>query len=93
MGHPRRHIGPREACEILDFDEAMLDACPAQVRADVMMEAELLVGVFAPDREPERLARMADQLSAGERDAEMNRAHARRLAAALKRIARNSRAA
>ena len=91
MGHPRRHIRPWEACEVVDFDEALLDACPAQLRADVMMEAELLVGVFAPDREPDRLERMAAQLSAGERDAEMNRAHARRLAAALKRIARNGR--
>jgi hypothetical protein len=84
-------MGPRQACEIVDFDEALLDACPPQVRADVMMEAELLVGVFAPDREPDRLDRMAAQFSAGERDAEMNRAHARRLAAALKRIARNAR--
>ena len=91
MGHPRRHIQPREACEVVDFDEALLDACPPQLRADVLMEAELLVGVFAPDRDPDRLARMAAQLSAGERDAEMNRAHARRLAAALKRIARNGR--
>lgn len=90
MGHPRRHTGPPQACEIVDFDEALLDACSAAVRADVMMEAELLVGVFAPSREPDRLARIADQLSAGQRDAEMNRAHARRLAAALKRIARNA---
>ena len=89
MGHPRRHIRPWEPCEVVDFDEALLDACPAQLRADVMMEAELLVGVFAPGREPDRLDRIAAQLSAGERDGEMNRAHARRLAAALKRIARN----
>jgi hypothetical protein len=90
MGHARRHEGPREACEIVDFDEALLDACPAQTRADLMMEAELLVGVFAPSRTPADLTRIAAQLSAGERDAEMNRAHARRLAAALKRIARSS---
>lgn len=55
-----------------------------------MMEAELLVGVFAPTRSELDLARIAAQLSAGERDAEMNRAHARRLAAALKRIAKTS---
>ena len=74
----------------MDFDEALLDACSAQIRAEVLMEAELLVGVFAPDRRPDRLTQMAAQLSAGARDAEMNRAHARRLAAALKRIARTA---
>ena len=90
MGHPRRHEGPHQACQIVDFDEALLDACPAQQRADLMAEAELLVGVFAPGRDAAVLEGIAVQLSAGHRDAEMNRAHARRLAAALKRIARTT---
>lgn len=90
MGHPRRNLGDCEACRIVDFDEALLDSYPAQLRAEVMTEAELLVGVFAPDRRPDRLDRMAAQLSSGERDGEMNRAHARRLAAALRRIAREA---
>ena len=93
MGHQGRDIGRRQVCRVFDFDEVLLGACPAHVRADVMMEAELLVGVFAPGLEPDRLDRIAAQLSAGERDAEMPRAHARRLAAALKRIARNGQAA
>ena len=49
----------------------------------------MLAGVFAPDGGARGLMRMADQLSAGTRDAEMDRAHARRLAAALKRLARD----
>lgn len=53
------------------------------------MEARLLAGVFAPGGEADALTRMAAQLSAGERDGEMDRAHARLLAAALKRLARD----
>jgi len=90
MPRPRQYEGPPEACEIVDFDEVLLDACPAALRADLMTEAELLAGVFAPGREPEALERIAARLSAGQRDGEMNRAHARRLAAALKRLARKA---
>jgi len=90
MGHLDRKESTAQACEIIDFDDALLDACPQVLRADLMMEARLLAEVFAPDGDAEALARMAAQLSAGERDAEMGRAHARRLAAALKRLARES---
>ena len=90
MGHAHRHEAARTACEIIDFDDALLDACPPRLQAELMMEAELLVGVFAPSRTQAALSRIAAQLSAGERDAEIDRAHARRLAAALKRIARTS---
>lgn len=54
-----------------------------------MMEARLLAGVFAPHGDATALERIAIQLSAGERDGEMDRAHARRVAAALKRLARD----
>jgi hypothetical protein len=90
MGHPHRHEGGSQACEIIDFDEAMLNACPPEVQADLVMEARLLAGVFAPGGDAAALERIAMQLSAGERDAEMDRAHARRVAAALKRLARRS---
>lgn len=67
----------------------MLNACPPEVQADLMMEARLLAGVFAPHGDATALERIAIQLSAGERDGEMDRAHARRVAAALKRLARD----
>lgn len=73
--------------EVVDFDEAVLNACSAQDRAELLKEAELLASVFAP-RSAGELVRMAAQLSAGQRDAEMGRHHARRLAAALKRMAK-----
>jgi len=88
MGHPRRHAGPNEPCHVIDFDEALLDACSPEVRTELMAEARLLAGVFAPGGGSGALERMATQLSAGQRDAEMHRAHARRLAAALRRLAR-----
>ena len=90
MRNPRRDEGSRHPCQIVDFDDALLDACPPQVKADLMMEAELLAGVFAPGRATQDLQRIATQLSSGERDGEMNRAHARRLAAALNRIAKTA---
>jgi len=90
MGHPRRHERHGQVCEIVDFDEILLDSCSPDVRADLLMEARLLAGVFAPGGDAKALARLAAQLSAGERDREMDRAHARRLAAALKRVARDA---
>jgi hypothetical protein len=87
MGHPRRHEGSSEPCQVIDFDEALLNACPPEVQSELMTEARLLAGVFAPGG-GRALDHMARQLSAGERDGEIHRAHARRLAAALKRLAR-----
>jgi hypothetical protein len=87
MGHPHRHESPKGPCQVIDFDEALLNACPLDVRTELMAEARLLAGVFAPGGGG-ALERMATQLSAGERDREMQRAHARRLAAALRRLAR-----
>ncbi|MBW8815815.1 MAG: hypothetical protein JF588_20545 [Caulobacterales bacterium] len=88
MAQPDKTAGRGPIAAIVDFDEALLDACEPQARAELLMEAQLLAGVFAPGAGAEALLRMADQLSAGERDAEMDRAHARRLAAALKRLAK-----
>ena len=78
----------RTGAEVIDFDEAMLDACAPQERADLAAEAELLASAFAPRRRPRDLTRMATQLSAGEPHAGPARHHERRLAAALKRLAR-----
>lgn len=87
MGRVHANERPSQAGEIIDFDAAMLDAMAPETRADLMREAELLAGVFAPAGETDELVEMARQLSAGARDSEMARAHARRLAAALKRLA------
>lgn len=74
------------ACRVYDFDEALLAACPPSRKVDVLMEAQLLAGVFASGGGREELERMAAQLSCGERDGEMSRAHARLLAAALRHL-------
>lgn len=87
MGRIRENETPSQVCKIVDFDGAVLDACAPEIRADLLREARLLAGAFAPRGGPDELTRMADELSAGSRDGEMDRAHARRLAAALKRLA------
>ena len=88
MGRVRENETPSQVCEIVDFDTALLNACAPETRADLLREAKLLAGVFAPKGGSGALLEMADQLSSGARDAEFQRAHARRLAAALKRLAR-----
>lgn len=80
--------GSSRACEIVDFDTVMLQACNAEILSDLLREARLVAGVFAPGGDAVELLRLADQLSSGFRDDEMDRAHARRLAAALKQLAR-----
>lgn len=87
MKRAGRQITPSSA-DIVDFDEALFDACPAAQQADLLREARLLASVFAPGGEGNDLLRMAAQLSAGSHDTDMGRAHARRLAAALKYLAK-----
>jgi hypothetical protein len=81
---------PQITGEIIDFDEALLEACPADLRAHLMIEASLLAEAFAPDGSADQLMAMADQLSSGVRDTEMGRPHARRLAAAMRHLARGA---
>lgn len=87
MGRSSANERPSQACEIVDFDAAVLESLVPEVRAELMREAELLAEVFAPGHAADDLREMARQLSSGARDADMARAHARRLAAALKRLA------
>ncbi len=84
-GHQKR-FHP-EPCEIIDFDNALLDACPPEERADLAVEARIVAHAFAEKGDAEELEAIAKKLSAGDRDGEMDRAHARKLAAALKRLA------
>ena len=78
------------SAEILDFDEALLASLPPERRAELMAEAAMLARVFAPKGQAEALNAMARALSAGAKDREMNRRHARGLAAALNRLARDA---
>lgn len=87
MGRTHANERPSQGGEIVDFDAVMLQALAPEVRAELMREAELLAGVFAPGGAAGELREMARQLSRGVRDAEMPRVQARRLAAALRRLA------
>ena len=89
MRHARHRDSRPQACEVIDFDAVLLDACSPEERADLLVEARLLTQVFARDGAVEELERMARTLSTGARDAEMGRAHARKLAAALRRLAQD----
>jgi hypothetical protein len=88
MEQPEPNEDHHGSGEVVDFDEAVLNACSAQDRIELLREAELLASVFAPRGGAGELVRMAAQLSAGQQDDELGRHHARRLAAALKRLAR-----
>lgn len=76
--------------EVVDFDEALLDACPAAALAEVMAEAALLAEAFAPQGRAAQIVELAASLQSGVRDLEFGRAHARLLAAALRRLARDA---
>ncbi|HKR89046.1 MAG TPA: hypothetical protein VJS38_12820 [Phenylobacterium sp.] len=78
---------PNADGKVVDFDEALLDACtPAQLD-EVMAEAELLTQAFAPDGRAAQIEALARRLQSGVSDLEFGRAHARLLAAALRRLA------
>jgi hypothetical protein len=89
MNSPKRQIAPASCAEIVDFDQALLDHCSPELRAELLAEAALLAQAFAPEGGPDELMEMARVLSAGDRDAEFGRARARKLAAALRRLAQD----
>ena len=76
--------------EVVDFDEALLDACPPAQLAELMSEAAMLSEAFAPDGRAAQIETLACSLQSGVRDLEIGRAHARLLAAALQRLARGA---
>ena len=85
LGRPAAH---RETAEIIDFDAALLARCPPELRDDLMTEATMLADACSPDERAEELEAIARSLCDGERQADMGRARARRLAAAIRSIAR-----
>ena len=88
MDHARKPKPEFRTAEIVDFDEALLESFAPERRADLLAEASMLSRVFAPGGEGEELQAMARALSSGAKDREMDRRHARGLAAALRRLAR-----
>lgn len=90
MERARRIPLPPAGAEILDFDEALLGACAPQFRARLLTEAAMLAEAFAPRGRAEQLRAMAQTLCSDQRDGGMSRARARRLAAALRHLARHA---
>jgi hypothetical protein len=88
MDHARQPSLQIRSAQVVDFDEALLDSFTPQRRADLMAEAGLLARVFSPGQDDQALRGMARALSSGAKDREMDRRHARGLAAALRRLAR-----
>lgn len=76
--------------DIVQFDDALLDACGPRLRAELLTEAAMLVQAFAPEGRTEQLSAMAATLASGARDEEMDRTRARQLACALRYLARNA---
>jgi hypothetical protein len=90
MNAPRSDA-PLAGGEIIDFDEALLDACHPGERAQLITEAAMLAQAFAPRGRTAQLEVLAQALQSGVRDLQYGHAHARRLAAALRRMARDAR--
>ncbi|MET0273985.1 MAG: hypothetical protein ABW360_13445 [Phenylobacterium sp.] len=90
MDRAQEPDAPKTTGEVIDFDDALLEACPADLRAQLMAEASLLAEAFAPEGRGEQLAAMADQMASGVRDADMDRGRARQLAAAMRRLAKDA---
>jgi hypothetical protein len=79
-----------DLAEVVQLDEVMLEACGPVLRAQLMTEAAMLAEAFAPEGRAEQLRAMAATLASGARDEEMDRERARRLACALRCLARES---
>lgn len=88
MHRAPRPAEPHVGGEVIDFEQALLDACPAAERRELMIEAGMLAEAFAPRGRRPQIEALARTLCSGARDLDFGRAHARRLAAALRRLAR-----
>ena len=75
---------------IVDFDEALLAACPPEELDELLREAALLAQAFAPEGRAAQIKALADELTSGARELERGRRHAVRLAAALRRLAKEA---
>ena len=75
---------PRGGAEIIDFEAALLDACPTDRREELIAEATLLADALSPEGRFEELQAMASALTDGDG---ADRPRARLLAAALRQLA------
>jgi hypothetical protein len=74
--------------DVVQFDDALLDACGAELRGELLTEAAMLAEAFAPEGRTEQLLAMAQALASGAQREETGGARARRLACALRCMAR-----
>lgn len=82
---------PSTSAEILDFGEAMINALAPHTRVELYTEASMLMDAFACTRQhPEALEDMAEALMSGTAHPGLGRAHARRLAAVLRLMAKSA---
>ncbi|MFI4965669.1 MAG: hypothetical protein ACHP9T_09905 [Caulobacterales bacterium] len=79
---------PPAQAEILQFDEAVLEACGPELRTALLTEAAMLARAFAPEGRAAQLEAMAATLASVPRDEERDRTRARQLACALRCLAR-----
>jgi hypothetical protein len=90
MSRAPRLTSPPSIGEVLDFDEALLDACPPEQLAELMREAEILAQAFTSDARGQEVAELARKMQSSVPDLDAGRAHARLLSAALRRLSRES---
>jgi len=88
MARSHQMTVPLAGAEVLQFDDAVLDACGPELRGELLTEAAMLAEAFAPDGRAEQLLAMAQALASGARSDEMDGERARRLACALRCLAR-----
>jgi hypothetical protein len=88
MERTARPAAPRGTADIIDFDAALLAACPPELREDLLTEAAMLAEACPPEDRPQQLEAIATTLCTAEADG-TERRRSRRLAAALRTLARS----
>jgi hypothetical protein len=86
--HNANHTAETASAEVVQLDDALLDACGPELRAELITEAAMLAEAFAPEGRTEQLLAIAATLASGARDEEMDSTRARQLACALRWLAR-----
>jgi len=85
----RNHLTGRSTdAEVVQLDDALLEACGPELRGALLTEAAMLAEAFAPEGRSEQLRAMAATLAAGARDADMDDRRILQLACALRCLAR-----
>ena len=79
---------PPAKAEVVQLDDAVLEACGPQLRAELLTEAAMLAQAFAPEGRTEQLFAMAATLASDAGGPAKDETRARKLAWALRRLAR-----